>query len=396
MTRIDHKKLVLKICWSVRGKHIKMDQYQPPRLYNKDGDLKKRWYVGYKFRHPETNKFELHQVWISSKLHTNKARREEANRLIDIWNQKLRAGFNPYENENIGLVSLQEALVRIREIKKATTRKRTSATYKSFAKAFLAWAQREKLANIPIENFSARLAQKFADYLKIERKVSNRTHNNYIDGLKALFNTLVRREYFISNPFSKIEHLTEQERTIYAYNPAEIKLLKEYMPNADPKMWLVCQFIFYCAARPAEIVRIQIKHLNLGQGTLLIPGYSSKNRKNFIVDIVEPFLGNLRNLDLSRFPVDYYLFSKNLIPGPKEIAPVRLSERFLEHKNKLNLGRRLYDLKHTAAGMLSDNKAAPRDIQKHFRHHDLATTENYLKAFRSQPSESFLNHYPQI
>jgi hypothetical protein len=65
------------------------------------------------------------------------------------------------------------------------------------------------------------------------------------------------------------------------------------------------------------------------------------------------------------------LFSKKLLPGNFLIAPTRLAERFKIVANKLGLKLRLYNLKHTGAGLAIQCGANTKDLQLHLRHSDI-------------------------
>ena len=75
-----------------------MNQYKKARLLDKNGDLSKRWYVGYYYKHPETNKYKLFQHFISSKLLTKMDRFRSVSELIEKYNRKLMQVWNPFSS----------------------------------------------------------------------------------------------------------------------------------------------------------------------------------------------------------------------------------------------------------------------------------------------------------
>lgn len=373
-----------------------MKQYKFAKLYNKNNDLEKRWFVGYYFHHPETFKFQLFKVWISSNLKTRQARIKKANEIISNINNKLQNGFNPFENENISFTNLIEALETVLNYKQSYIRKRSYHTYRSCVNIFIEWLKSEKLDKLIVEAFNFQNTLKFADYLKIQKKLANRTFNNYIDHLRIIFSELVKREYILKNPFSKIEHLPDGERTIFAYSDLELTLLKEHFPINAPKLWLICQFIYYCAIRPAELVQIKIKYIDLKNENINIPAFVSKTKRQNVVSIPTELINELNKLQLNIIEPEFYLFSKNLEPGNFLIAPTRLSEKFRVEANKIGLNRNLYELKHTGAGKSLEAGADIRDIQLHLRHTNINTTEIYLRAFKSSTSKEFIKNFPKL
>ncbi len=373
-----------------------MNRYKFARLYDKKGDLSKRWFVGYYHIHPETNKYSLFKIWISTTLRTRTARLKKARELINNIDNRLINGFNPFEQENLGFTKLTDALYNTLQFKATYTKPRTVQTYRSYINSFIIWLKLTNLENISIESFNYQLAQKFVDYLKIEKKVRNRTFNNYVEHCRAIFNDLVNREYILRNPFNKIKLLPEDERSVFAYTKTELDLLRYHFPKDAPKLWLVCQFVFYCAIRPAELVRLKIKYIDLDHGKIFIPAEISKTRRQAVINIPVPFSQDLEQLKLHKLDQEYFLFSKNLDPGIIPIAPTRIAEKFRKEAEKIGLKRKLYELKHTGAGMALEAGSDIRDIQLHLRHSDLNTTENYLKAFKSSTSEAFIKNFPKL
>lgn len=373
-----------------------MNLFKLAELYDRNGDLSKRWYVGYFFKHPETGKYELFQTWISSKLKTKQARRSKALSIIDNINSSLLHGYNPFASENTRLINLKEAINKVIQQKATYTRVRTLSTYKSFVRIFFKFLDKNSLSLLPASCFNFKHAILFSDYLKQNKAVSNRCHNNYIQGLRTIFNEIVLRDYMTDNPFRKVKYLPEEKRNIFAYTHNETAILKEYCINNDPDLWLVCQFIFYCAIRPAELVKLKIKYIDPERGKINVPADISKNKRQSIVSMPEPFRLQLVKLNLKDYDPNYYIFSKQLKPGQEYIYPTRLAERFKKVAVKIGLNRRLYDLKHTGAGLAIIAGANIKDLQLHLRHTDIRTTDEYLKAFISEPSKEFINNFPVL
>lgn len=373
-----------------------MNEYKLPELYDKGNDLNKRWFVAYYYRHPETKKFVIFRLWISTYLKTKQARRNKALELIQIYSTKLRSGFNPFQSEIKGYSLLIDVLRMILDIKKTSTRYRTVHTYESYYNIFVSWLELSGLKNVYVENFSFSNALAFSDYLKIDKRVKNRTHNNYIQCLRTLFNNIVEREYILINPFRKVKYLPEEEGELKRFTIPELKTLKNYCIENDHQLWLICLMIYYGGLRPAEIVRLKIKDFDLVNCKIYVSGFSSKNKKNAVIMIAPDLESYLKKFELDQLDPDLFLFSNKLLPGPNQIFPTRLAERFKKVAKELNIKRNLYDLKHTGAGTLLQEGANPKDIQLHLRHSSLEMTDIYLRRFQSQPSKDFYSKFKPI
>jgi len=198
------------------------------------------------------------------------------------------------------------------------------------------------------------------------------------------------------NPFEKFKFLAKEKQTVFAFSDREIELLKNYCLKNDKTLWLICQFIYYCAIRPNELVQLRIAYIDLNHENILIPAEVAKNKRQAMVFIPKAFLCELRKLKLERIEPEYFLFSTSLKPGINRIHPNRLSERYRTVARQLGLKRRLYDLKHTGAGRAINAGANIKDLQLHLRHSDIQTTDIYLKAFKSEPSKDFRDKFPPL
>jgi hypothetical protein len=75
-------------------------QYSVPKIYDANGDLKKRWYVYYSFRNPSTDKLERQTPIYSgvNQFKTPKERKEAIKILAKAIGTILENGFNPYDD----------------------------------------------------------------------------------------------------------------------------------------------------------------------------------------------------------------------------------------------------------------------------------------------------------
>ena len=291
---------------------------------------------------------------------------------------------------------IKDLFEEILRVKEKTCRKRTITAYRSAAKSFIEYLRFIELEGIPVKDINSRIAIQYGDFLKTEKNFSNSSHNCTIEHLRGLFQEIQRREYIEKNPFMQFKFLAKEKQTVFAFSDSEVKLLKNYCLKHDKTLWLICQFIYYCAIRPNELVQLRITYIDLHHGNILIPAEVAKNKRQAMVFIPNAFLHDLKKLKLERINPDYYLFSTSLQPGLNKIHPNRLSERYRKVAQELGLKRRMYDLKHTGAGRAINAGANIKDLQLHLRHSDIQTTDLYLRAFKSEPSKDFRDKFPPL
>jgi integrase/recombinase XerD len=373
-----------------------MEKYVLPKIVDAGGDLSARWYVEYKFKHPETNKFVKFREWISSKLSTRTARYSKASELKNTINVKLKSGYNPFENTQRNY-TLNEAFEEVLKIKNATTESRTRSTYKSISKIFLVWLHLLKYKNLRPSEFNKYHAQQFLDYALVTKKVSNRTHNNYLVAMRTLFECFFTRDYIDVNVWKKIPKLKTKETNLSFFNPDERLKIKEFLEKEHYELYCVMLLIYYCFLRPAEITRLRICDIDFRKNQIIVKGNQSKNGKTQIVIMHQNLVDSLMKLNLQNHDQNLFVFgtTKSLLPSSKKIAPTRIADVWRWYvKEKHGIKKNIYDMKPTGAGEAFDNGIDARQIQLQIRHASLEHTQIYLDKISNKPGQIFRDKMP--
>lgn len=373
-----------------------MVKYKLAQLNDRSNDLTKQWYIEYHFQHPETKEWVRFRKYISNKLLTACARREKAIKLCRSINLWLKSGGTPYDAETSKEKTVKAALENILAIKKTNCRPRSYHTYKHVIKNFLQFLAESGMDNLRLDDMNTAIAQEFMDWTKTTLGIQNRTYNYYRMHMGGFFNEMVRRAQVDMNPFSIIKKLQVEETSIVAFKHDELSKVREKLRADDVHLYCCAGLIFYCALRPAEIMRLKIGDLFLDEGLIHISGGQSKNKKAGWVNIAnKEFLAVLKTMNWESYPKDFFIFARHLKPGPKEAAPTRIAGYWRIWAQKNGITRNIYDLKHTAAGMAADNGVPMRDLQLHFRHSAIGITEKYLDRFRKLPGPGLIR-YPSM
>ena len=366
--------------------------YKLAKLYDADNDLSRQWFVYFYFKHPENGKFVRFRKWISNRIRTKSGRRDVAHAIIKSFNIKLQRGWSPFAEEETRLTSIEQAFNHAINIKSASIGKRAVQTYRSISGKFIMYLQKNKLNNVSIGDISHKIIQDFFDQSIIKEKISPRTFNNRITALKTIFNWLIRRDYLLFNPADRIERMPEPDPELTAFTESELRMISGELPGWDYNLYVISQLIFYCFLRPAEIVRLQFKDVVREKSLIMVPGTKSKNKKTETIIMPDQLMINIREWNLG-FPQNWYLFSKNLCPGQKEIAPTRIAEAWKRFAEANGIIKGIYSLKHTGKGMAFDQGFNPRDIQLQNRHYSLEQTQQYLNRFRRVAGEKFQKEF---
>lgn len=374
-----------------------MEKYKKAKLNDRENDLTKQWYVEYMYKHPEKGVMVPFRKYLSLKLKTGVARRMKADQLIGEINEWLAMGGDPFAHESLGKTRVMEALERVLALKKAVTRHRTYTSYKHTITKFETFLSTRKILDLAVDDVSNTVAQQFSDYMVLNNGIGNRTHNNMIANMGAIWKMMMKRFNIRINPWITIERLPEEEPSLVTYSEKDLEIVSTVLPKEDFDLWICACLVFYCALRPQEIVRLQAYNIHLDKGAILLDGRITKNKKSKWVNIPsDDFIEDLAKMHLERINPEWHIFSTHLKPGKHEIAPTRIAERWRQWADKHGIKRGIYDLKHNAAGMASEAGMNLRDLQMHLRHHSLEQTEKYINRFRREASPGFNEKYPKF
>lgn len=234
--------------------------------------------------------------------------------------------------------------------------------------------------------------QAYFDYMVLEKKIANTTHNSRKNNLRALATALVDRNYIKENFFSKLEQkpegdpirrpLTEDEKAL---------VMEEAMKDSCLKLMFI--LLGYLGIRPGEMRDLKVNHIDLQKGFIKFPGRQSKNNKNSTVTIPEDLIPVLEEYGFHRYPKNFFVFgggrgrhNKQLRPGPYQIGVSTLSQKFrtmlkrLVKEGKLHSieGLCFYSLKDTLALFLLEHMDVVSAMW-HFRQNSLEVFKRYVK-----------------
>lgn len=363
-------------------------KYTSPRLYHSNFDLSKKWFVAFRFTDIQHNITKQFQYRGDINKHQSKAKRlEEARALIQALSEMLESGFNPLSNtihepKKTNTQNLIYILNYHNSIRENTIKPESSRTYKDVTKVFSHWLKSVSMEKIMPDQFSKILARKYLDHL-LEKGYGPNSHNKHLSCLITLFNLLLEREIIKINPFVGIRALRKEIGKNIAFTASERSKLSELLKIENPNLFFFVQFMFYCAMRRTEILKLKICDIDLINNAILIRSDSAKNRKQETISIPPAFKNDLLKKNIRSFNPNFYVFSKNMIPGPvqrKKPDAISNTHRKFTDRLKIDKSKGLYSWKHTGTIVLYNEIKDPYSVMRHLRHHDLQTTMIYLKS----------------
>jgi integrase/recombinase XerD len=353
---------------------------------------KDRWYIVYHQVDPLTDKrHRFRETFDLNRIKNIDDRLEKARMVIKEINRKLPDGY-PFDADYYSKVkktNILEAYKKAGEIKCNTDRQRTKDIVKSVLSVFRTYIEKNQLQNMRIGAFYHRHALDFMDYIALERKVGNRTYNNYIERMRALSTELVQRGYLDYNPFSKIKNKKVSGKQRRAFNDQERQVVANYIFNHDKWLILGVLLQYHCFIRPIELRRLRFHMFDFGTGVIRLTKNETKNKENATVTIPDSIIPFLKNFNFGQWNQRWLIFGEGLQPHPdNSCGHNSLNHRHRTILKKLKKSNQLRDInglsfyswKDTGALELFKRKVNILEIRKQLRHKDLKTTQVYCES----------------
>lgn len=367
--------------------------YKPARF----ADTRWRMYIDYSVFDVSQGKL-IRKVFSKIPGDSKKEKRTNGKRIAREITNLLAAGYViGREREQVpslrGL-TVSDAFTLGARVKMDAGRIRTQERYRNFLNIFHLWLGTTPWGHLPIAEFGKAHVYAFMDWLKQERRVGNRTRNNYAEDIRAVLYALREREIIPDNPARGIKMLPTQSRSHVAFTESQQEQLEVWLKENDPRLFQYTRFIYFCFLRPVEILRLRAKHIDLRSRIIMVRSEVAKNRKQQAIVIPKPMVPVLESMSLENLSGETYLFSKKLQPGAVEIVRNRISERHkkaLEQSGLYNGELTMYSWKHT--GVCNAYRAGMdiKTLQNHLRHHSLSETEIYLRSLGLRMDSSLLD-----
>lgn len=145
-----------------------------------------------------------------------------------------------------------------------------------------------------------------------QRKVNNRTRNNYLIHLKALFSELIKREIISKHPAQHVKLLRTTGASNILYSKEQQATIETWLKKHDPDLYIFTKFIYYAFLRPIEILRLRPR--DIVGNMIIVKAKGSKNAKQLPVTIVKPLARIIEGMELHKLDQGCLIFGKKLEP----------------------------------------------------------------------------------
>jgi len=319
---------------------------------------------------------------IVKKLNNSQFRKTYINQLLNNINTKLSNGWSPFfESENARLyVNINDVFGFFISEKEKELRENTLRSYRSFVSIFLKW-NNEQNGSKYTSTINPVTASRFMDYVYHERNVGQTTYNNILKMARAVFSWCVEKGYAKENPFLKIKPKAKREKRRVLIPADYRKKITDYLSQNNPHFLIVCKLVYYSLIRPNEIRQIRIGDIDLSAKVIRIDSEVAKNHKTRFATITEDIINDLKNINIDKYPKDFYLFSGDMKPANVPASEARFRKNWDKLRIKLDLPEemQLYSFRDTGISEMLKSGIDQLSVMQHADHHSLDITSIYAK-----------------
>ena len=392
-----------------------------PHLVDAGGDMNKNWFVEYSLRDPYTGTMKRFREYSGfSKLYSAEERYKHAERIIQELSGKIVSGWSPFDqqkstyvdnilmnnvaqrwgNERDGVVNIRKHLSDFLELKKVSVSKKSFQTYQSKMRIFCEWSEHNKVDQLHVSRVTTGHIQDFLRDIATANGLSRLTMQKYAQILHSFFDYLMKDVGCIEvNPVIAIPKLGKVvDKAAKPIPDDDRRLLMSAMRKYDRQLWIVCLLQYYCAIRPGECRLLKVGDLDFNSETIRVPKDVSKNREGETVVMPAQLVRQLRKEGYAEAERGLYLFSASGTPGDRPLGKNYFRNHFNLLRDKLGLSQdyKLYSFKYTGGVALVNAGIDTWELQRHFRHKSIDTTEHYIRKNFAVKSDKIKNHFPDI
>ena len=270
----------------------------------------------------------------------------------------------------------------------------TVAAYRGDLDAFVAWAETagvpgpDDVDRLVLRRYVSSLAAGGAAKRTVARKVSS---------LRRYFAYLRREGVVAVDPSTSLRAPSGDGRLPRVLDHSDVVALLEGPTPEDEPHWrrlrddAVLELLYGSGVRVAELCGLELDHLDLAGGSVVVWGKGSKQRR---VPLSEPAVGALRawlGVRAEVLPAEAGAVVFGNERG-KPLAP-RDVRRILDRRSPTPTHP--HALRHTFATHLLDGGADLRAVQELLGHADVATTQRYTHVSNHRLREAYAEAHPR-
>lgn len=344
----------------------------------------KSTYVDCYATHPDTGQLKRKRYKLD-RIQEPTLRKRMARDLVQKLNRQMAMGWNPWSTD-----TAPRAMHRVREVldefvryKERMTRNTSPANYRSAARRFGEFATLHGLIDGPLGNVTAHHAIKYMEWLMHGRDLRNNTYNVYLQFVKGMFFWMKDRGYISHNPFLNVRRLRKVTKVKQLLTLEERRQAIAWFQEHDPRMVLVCMFVFHTLVRPrAELRRLRVGWVDLENQVLHFnDGGDTKSGTSRHPAIPNSMAEALRAANITSANGNWFVVSEDLKPGPAQVPVNEVGLRWVRMRKALGwpAGKQLASLRDSGIVQLIRDGVKLEVVMRHADHKNIATTNAYVQ-----------------
>lgn len=330
------------------------------------------WQIEYRVLNPDTRVLEKKRLRfekIRKRIGNDVKARKHAKLYCNAINEKLETGWNPYtEGKNAKafhkLTDAFKAFIKEKELdlKNGVFSQDSMRTYRSQTDMLSNWLSTINQDKVYVGSFTKELAQKYLDYVYMEKQLAPRTWNNYLKFMRTMWGWLIEKNYCSENIFLKIKPKQETEKERKIITAEWNTKIMEYFKTNIPAMELVCGLVYNSFMRPAEICRTQISDIQIAKNGIYLSGKKTKNKRARWCLLPPHLIELITKMNIDKYPSDFYLFSSGLVPGKTALCTRKLDKYWHKMREAIKMPKEIQLYSYRDTGITDLKKAGHANL----------------------------------
>lgn len=356
-----------------------LDWTFPRRCQSPSGD-----FITFKAKDPKTGKLREKRYWLE-KFKAGVERDTMAAQMIANLLRNLQQNWNPFvpNLEDRSGTLLSEVVDDFKktinaEVSKHIKTVKTRNDYFSRLSLFFNWADKNRVS--VISQCTPAVVDSYLQWCLVNKGNSAQTRNNNRTFLSAFFGWCIKRHYLKSNPCAEIENVRVNGKRRKPLSPLDMERVRCYLLDHDKHFLLAVMMQYYTFIRPKELSHIRLRDISVMNQTVIVPAMYSKNHREEPVALNDNILKLMVELEIFKFPNDFYLFGKGFIPSAVRADERIFREKWSEIRDELGFSysKKFYSLKDTGIIDLIAAEGAV-NARDQARHSSIAVTNQYAR-----------------
>lgn len=352
-------------------------------IYSAKGDVSKSWYVYWFHQIPGSTDWKMFKKTSGiNRIKSGSQRMKEAKKLQRTINKLLDAGKSPY-GQSPDTRTLKACIEKHLADHVKNLKPRTYTTIKSGLMALSNYMVKDaSVFDVTKEKIIIGL-----NHLQKKNKWSNRQRNNTLSRWRTFFNWLIGQDMILHNPTDKIPFLkvypTDRNRPP---TEEEFSRIVNYLYEHDKPLFLFAMIIYFQGFRVTEtgLLKRSTIEFSSEHPFFRLAAKDQKDNETVVQYISPHLLTFLYEMDIHLLPIDYFLFSRHMEPGKREIKKMKdvVEIRWRKAiKKGLKIPVDLYSMKHKQATELAGS-ASTKEISQFLRHSSEEVTRSYIRKYK--------------